>query len=155
VAAYITQQQLSDAWGADVMLLLFDDGNTGNLYVPAINLVITRASARVTAWMPDTYDGTLPFSGTIPEMIMECAFEYARYFAYPRNPDYMRALGLTEPGLLKSAEALGQKVQEAVLRLYDAPAPTPDNVGGDVDGNDPNKNFAPPRLAFVRSMGDF
>ena len=155
MASYLTQQQLADAWGAEAMRQLFDDTNTNTVNTAAVTSVITRASARVTAWMPDTYDGSLPFISPIPEMIVECAFEYAWYFAYPRNPDYFRALGLDMDKLLTRANALGKLVQEAVLRLYDAPAPNPENVGGDALSNDDDNGFAPTRLFFVDSMGDF
>ena len=155
MAAYLTPQNLTDAWGAETMRQLFDDTNTGVLNANAITLVITRASARTTAWFGDTYDGVLPFPSPVPEMAQECAFTYALYFAFPRNPDYMRGCGYTLPALLKQADALGEQLQDAVLRMVDAPAPVPDNVGGAVESNDPNEGFRPKPWFFNASMGDY
>lgn len=154
---YLTQLQLTNAWGPEVMRQLFDDTNTDTLNTDAILLVIGRASAQVTSWMPDTYDGTdLPFAAPfIPEMIEECTFAYAQFLAFPRNPDFFRSIDVKRADLLKQAETLGQQLQSAIKRMYDATAPTPDNVGGDVESNDPNVGFATKPLFMIGSTGDF
>ena len=157
-APYLTQQNLTDRWGAECMRQLFDDTNTNTINTAGVASVISGAQAYVTARMPDTYDGVLPFPAPIPELIVEASFAYARYLAFPRNPDYFRALGLDEDKLLARAESLAKQIQAATLRLVDAPAPVPDNVGGDVESNDPDAPggpFAPKPLFFIANMGDF
>lgn len=151
---YLTQQNLTDAWGQQVMLQLFDDTNTGVLNASAIALVISRSQAQTSSWMPDTYNGVLPFPGPIPEMIQELSFAYARFYAFPRNLDLMRAIGETRDKMLAEAEGLGKQLQAAIKRMIDAPAPM-DNVGGEVESNDPNTGFRPKPLFFLSSMGDY
>lgn len=152
---YLTQDDLTNAWGAEAMRQFFDDANTNTINAAAVALIISRASARTSAWLPNTYDGTLPLESPFPEMIFENALEYAAYLTMPRNPDYFRALGWDADKLLARADALGKLIQAGVLRLVDAANPVPDNVGGDVESNDPNIDFRPKRLVFIRSMGDF
>jgi phage gp36-like protein len=151
---YLTQQNLTDAWGAEAMLQLFDDANTHTVNAAAVAMVIGRAQAQTSSWLPDTYDGVVPFTSPIPEMIVELCFAYARFYAYPRNPDYFRALGEKRLDLLAEAETLGKQLQAAIKRLVDAPSPE-DNLGGEVDSNDPNRDFVPRPLVFIRSMGYF
>lgn len=154
-APYLTQQMLTDAWGAEAMRQCFDDTNTNTVNTAGVASVISRAQAQTTSWLGNTYTGALPFPAPVPELIVECAFGYAWFFAVQRNPDYLRALGVDLDKLWKRTEALGLQIQEAIKRLIDAPAPAPTNVGGDVESNDANDGFAPKPLFFVGGMGDF
>lgn len=160
MASYLTQQQLTDAWSPETMRQLFDDTNTNTLSASAIALVITFASAQVSSWLPDTYSQVLPFpnaqTALIPEMIQACALEYARYYAYPRNPDYFRAIGYDDPNQIwKRAEALGQQIQSAVKRLIDVAPPPPENVGGDAEPDAINGTVRQQPFFFVKGLGDF
>lgn len=138
MSRYLTSDELTNAWGQQAMLSLFDDRNTRVINADAVSLVIERASAMVDAWMPDTYKGSAPFIAPFPGMIRELAFAYAHFLAFPRNPDYFKAIGLAEKDLYDRAESLGQQLQNAIKRFAGDTAPTPSNVGGDqFEGSSP------------------
>jgi hypothetical protein len=156
MAAYITQQRLEYALGPQALTALYDDEGDGTLNTDAMDDVIRRASARTTSRLATNYTGTLPLPDPPPEMAAELALEYAIAFSYQRNPDYMRALGIDWLKLVDRADALAEKFQLAIVRMVDAPAPTPANVGGDVYSMATAVDYpCPPAPFFIDGMGDF
>lgn len=145
---YVTDDELRAALGLETYINLFDDKGQYNRETEvmpdamqaAVDLVILRADARVNAWMPPNYKGTLPFPAPIPELVREMALMYAEALAWKRNPDYLNSMKMTPAvaELLKAADQLGLQVQQATLRLYDAEVPTPANVGGVVYNSGPH-----------------
>lgn len=150
--AYLVDADLRSRFGLETYIALFDqdgtyDRDTGvptALMTTAVNAVIAGATARVNAWLPNSYIGKLPFGGAdnpVPEIIKEAALLYAKALAYEQNPDHLNAVkavpGMTLKDMLKTADEMAERVQDSVLRMYDAAAPTPANVGGVVYSQGP------------------
>jgi hypothetical protein len=157
---YIEQQDMENAWGELTMKALFDDQNNGVLNTVAIQSVIARASARVTAKMPHNYTAALPFVAPIPELIKDATLEYATAFSIPRNPDYMKEVGLKFDTIVKRADALMEEIRMAIIRLIDSDQPVPTNVGGSIGtivggGVSGTSSSTCLRRRFFYDMGDW
>ncbi len=87
----------------------------------------------------------------VPEMVKELTLAYFSAFAYPRNVDYMKVLGMKASDLLAAADRVGDQVRLAVKRLFDVNVP-PTNVGGKVGGIGNPPVFPTP---FFEDLGDF
>lgn len=134
--SYIDQALLTARMGAETLLALCDDTGARDAddagFVAIVAALIEGADARATSWFPADYTGELPFPAPIPGMVKELSFLYAEAAAYKRNPDYLAQskMGVDVKSLLAVADKMGERLQSAILRMVDAPAPTPANVGG-------------------------
>lgn len=148
--ADVVDQDLRNRLGLETYVALFDDGGefdreTGTptpQMVAAVASVIAGAKARATAWLPDVYQGVLPFTepgNPLPEEFRELVLMYAEAYAYKRNPDYLKATGMgpSVKDLLAAAETMGGNIQSSTLRMWDAQRPDPGNVGGIVTAGGP------------------
>jgi hypothetical protein len=156
--AYLDDAYLRARLGLETYIALFDDDGTFDrstgaptaLMTAGVDAVIADATASANAWLPDTYDKTtLPFTtapNQLPELMKRMTWLYAKAGAWERNPDYLAALKLRPDtdGLIAQADKMGQRIQSAILRMYDAPQPKPGNVGGIITAGGPNFMIANP-----------
>ena len=151
---YISPEDAALAMGKATFVKLFDDDNTRRANDAAVLACIARASARTTAAMAHNYPGDVPFTSPIPEMAQELTQAYFAAFAWPRNPDMMKAAGITADKLLASADNLAKMLRDAIVHVIDAlPDPTPTNTGGAVGTIGVSGGGRPPSM--FSSMGDY
>jgi phage gp36-like protein len=133
--AYITQAELQYALSSTSFIAIFDQDNDGVADEAVVDAVIGRASAMTDAWIAPVYRGPFPITQVpVPAMIRELTIQYCLAIAYERRPDYTRTLeggSSHDEDRWKRADAMGMRLQTAVLRIPDYVAqPAPANVGG-------------------------
>jgi hypothetical protein len=132
--AYITVAELQASMSPTSFATIFDDDNDSVTEDATVDAAIERASALVDAWISPVYAGPFPITQTpVPAMIRELTIQYALAFAYQRRPDYTRTLesgDANERERWDRADAMGERLQKAILRIVELPNPA--NVGSTV-----------------------
>lgn len=130
--AYITQAELEGAVGAERLITLLDDDNDGVVDSSSLDAVIARASALTDAWVAPVYTGPFPITQTpVPAMIRELTIQYSEAMLFERKPEVGRTTTDESRGRWTRADAMGERLQAAVLRITDYAAQAkPSNVGG-------------------------
>lgn len=153
---FIDLDFLTARMGPETMIALFDDTATRVVNTEAVVAVLASATERAQQWIVNSYGGTLPFApNAIPSSVKELCFLYARAMSFERNLDYIKATGsaLSLKELYAQADMMGARLQASVLRMVDAPAAKPTNVGGFVYDNAPRILVDSPN--GCRNSGDF
>jgi len=161
---YLDPSEAQDRFGLENMLAVFAaDGANGvrrEINQQAVYTVILAASRKVTSAVATNYRGTLPFpANQIPDMAVELTYQEFLIGCVGRAPDWgsawLSAQKITLNDLYKLAAQTRKELHDAVLRMPDAQAPTPANVGGIVHSNVGSANYpGPPPLNFA-DLGDF
>lgn len=152
---YLSQDEFALRLGLETMIALFDDTNTRVPSTGAIAAVLQAASRRTTSVLATEYRGIMPFPvSAIPEMATELTYEYAMALAWPRNPDYLKALGIKLSDVLDRAEKLASDLRLAVKRMVDATPANPANVGGAVLSGNAKSPMLKDKF-FLDGTGDF
>lgn len=156
--AYTNASDLQLTIGQAAYLAIFDDENTGVVNQQAIDLVLTRACARVDGYLSKVYTGPLPLPDPAPPLAREAALEFAVGMAYLRSPEYARRYGeKLKVDEFERGEKLCKDLALNVQRLADPPAvEDPSNVGGGVYyGPDDDNPTGVGCGIFARGWGDF
>lgn len=135
---FVTPQMLRDTLSPATYMALFDDEQTGSISdvdesAPVL-LLLRRAHIRVVSWLGHNYTKLPLVTDTdVSDLLIDAELNYAVGMAYDRHPEYTRSYG-EEPkrkAAWDQAELTMMRVQEAILRLPDAPSMgQPANVGG-------------------------
>jgi hypothetical protein len=133
----ITADDLVARLNPTTYMAIFDDTNTNDRTVvdasAAVTTVLACAHAKTVSWLGDSYikipDGT---DSTIPELLRAAELDYAMALSFERHPEYVRGYGEQRRADHEArADKTMQRIQEATLRILDAPPePKPRNVGG-------------------------
>ncbi len=128
--AYITQQDLVNAMGLNVVKAVFCDDNTDVPNASAIAACLAYASAQVDAFLAGTYDVTLPLVSP-PDIVKFAAVDFACGYAMRRRPDIVRAMNEKSWSDFQDAALTNMKLFAVALkRLPQSTVSAPANVGG-------------------------
>jgi hypothetical protein len=156
MSAYVTEAELELAIGKPVLLAYLDDTNAGTIPTATVDAFIARASALVEAWIAPVYKGPFPITQSpVPSMVRELTIQYVEALIYERRTELARNDATDEAkGRWARADAMGARLQSAVLRIPDYTAqPKPGNVGGVVI--DDGRRVMAPNPDGTRNGGDF
>ena len=134
--AYGTQQDLDDAIGHDVVLLLFDDDGDGTADPSPLAAIFRRAGSWVDSFMSVSYGNTWPTTvdattGGYAEILREAWLYKAIEFAYLRKPGFIRNLGEDGlPAYERMAKELLTNLVGGKQRVVEATPAKGDNVSG-------------------------
>lgn len=93
---YLTQQQISDAFGQQELVDLADRDHDGSADPEVVDQAIDRADGLIDSYLRSRFDLPLPET---PKMVRECALALVRYYLSEDHQtdrvkdDYDRALG--------------------------------------------------------------
>lgn len=130
---YIDQGALERALTPQTVAALYTDGNTGQVNTQAISDAIDYAEAQVDSFLIG-YANNYQFPEPTDRLIRAAAIDFAMSYSFRRNPEYVRRFGDVnrEGNLYNGAVSLMRRIQDAIQKLPDQPAPStsPKNVGG-------------------------
>lgn len=152
--AYITQADLEDALGTQVVLAIFDDDMDGFVDNHAIMACLSYGSAQVDAYLAGTYDITLPIANP-PAVVKFAAVDFACAYATRRRPDLVRAMGEKPWSDFLDAAKENMKLFASSLKRLPAGDGTPTNVGAEARTGDPDNPDLPTPPRTFQDMGDF
>lgn len=127
--AYITQADLENALGVNVLQAIFDDDGDGVVDTKPITACLGYASAQVDAFLVGTYDITLPIASP-PDVVKYAAVDFACAYATRRRPDVVRAMGEKSWSDFNDAAVANMKMFASALKRLPKATATPSNVGG-------------------------
>lgn len=123
--AYLTQTDLENRLGAQRVLTLYDDDNSGSVNTTALAAVLATASDLTDGTIARSYTGTFPMASLPPALAKEAATLYAMALSFERKPEF--AMRLDESYLdkiRKAADTLCERIATGLTKLVDAPPPT-------------------------------
>jgi phage gp36-like protein len=89
--AYCSQSQLEDLYGADLIESLTDDAGAGAADADVVTAAIIDAGREIDGYCRAKY--TVPFTGTIPPMVVAIALDLSMWRLYRRRT---QAFGMPE-----------------------------------------------------------
>lgn len=123
--AYLTQTDLENRLGAQRVLTLYDDDNSGTVNATALAAILATASDLTDGTIARSYTGTFPMASPQPVLCKEAATLYAMVLSFERKPEF--AMRLDESyldKLRKAADTLCERIATGLAKLVDAPPPT-------------------------------
>ncbi len=91
---YASQEDLEHQLSPTTVRALFDDQNSGQAYVAAVNAVLQRASDMVDSYLARVYKGPFPVAQTpVPSAIRAATLEFAIAYSFERHPEYVHTYG--------------------------------------------------------------
>jgi phage gp36-like protein len=127
--AYITQADLENALGVNVVLAIFDDNADGVVGAAPIAACVAYASAQVDAFLAGTYAITLPIASP-PDVVKFAAVDFACAYAMRRRPDIVRAMSEKSWSDFHEAAVSNMKLYASALERLPVATGAPANVGG-------------------------
>lgn len=128
--AYITQADIENALGVNVVQAVFDDNIDGIVDAAPMTACLAYASAQVDAFLAGNYAITLPIASP-PDVVKFAAVDFACAYAVRRKPDVVRAMSEKSWTDFRDAALANMKLFASGLeRLPTATATAPANVGG-------------------------
>jgi phage gp36-like protein len=149
VAPYITDGELEDRLGADVMVAVFDVDNDGVADADPVARLIADATSKVAGYLRATLTLSDLDPGTQNE-IKRLTLDVAVAMAAQRRPHHVRVDWIE---LMKAAERDLVNLRKG-LTMLDAATPVPANHGGTVTRGVDDAGEENPRY-FADGTGDF
>lgn len=138
-AFYITQEDLEAQLSPTTVMRLFDDENTGTANASAINRVLSRACSWVDSFLARVYRGPFPVpQRPVPQVIIDCALEFAIAFSFERHPEYVATYGESyrADSRFERACAMAERLCNGLQEIPDwVLQPKAGNIGGIVMDN--------------------
>lgn len=151
--AYITQADIENALGVNVVQAIFDDNIDGAVDTAPMTACLAYASSQVDAFLAGNYAVTLPIASP-PDVVKFAAVDFACAYATRRKPDVVQAMGEKSWTDFHDAALANMKLYSTGLaRLPVATAAAPANVGGVVVDN--SARIAVDGADGSSNMGDF